>query len=512
MRIRSIPDGADVTINGRFVGRTPLTVRDLAPGTHRIRIEKTGYVPVDRWVRLQENSLLEMDVVLEQRVGILSLDIQPDDASVYIDGLLRSGDTFRLPVGTYTLHLTRFGYRDHSERIPIKENRTVVRRVRLEPAPFELLQANLSQRRFNPDNPGPSGVLVVNFEVTAPGAASVAVLSPANELVFQSRIPSFDERRQRVRWDGRNQTGAPLPDGNYRVVIEARGAADQATVRRVLETAIDRTRIVAYRSTLHATSGALFAPDTLSLPAGNFQVSAGALASLHSADAIETDFVPGHFGLRAGLGAGLELTITADGFFAAPVDTSRLQAGGGIRWAYAATNRFSAAVQLSGVLGQTSTARANPHDTTANWPGVRLALPAGIGFGRFRLVVAPELAGAVSHPEDNGSGTDGVVFWTNGRAALYFDHNDFSAALSTALRFKPFGPGSTGDYSAGPDGSSSSGFSGRPEGVIRALHAGVELHYILPNTPLALSLGVATHFESTDRWALLAGGGMGILY
>lgn len=515
LRIRSIPDGADVTINGRYIGRTPLNVRDLASGTHRVRIEKSGYVPVDRWVRLQENSLLEMDVVLEQRVGILSLDIRPDDADVTIDGLVRSGDTFRLPVGEYTLHVARFGYRDHRERVTIRENRTVVRRIRLEPAPFDVSAATLSQPRFNPDAPGPAGILLLNFEVTAPGEATVRVLSPDATEVFRSDIPSFSERRQRVRWDGRGPAGEALPDGSYRVVIEARGEADQTAVRRVLDAAIDRSRIVAYRSTLQGTGGALFAPDTVSLPAGNFQVSAGALAPLHSSGALDADFIPGYFGLRAGVGAGLELTLSADGFFTAPVDTSRLQAGAGIRWTYAApTPRaiasqlppaaglrqwFTGAVQLTALFGRTDGMRANPYDTTANWPSVRLGLPTGIGSGPFRLVVTPELVASLSHPDAIGGSSDEPVFWSYARAALFFDRNDFSAALSTALRTQPFG----GDTSVGP---------GRPDGFTRALHAGVELHQILPNTPFAVSLSVATHFESADSRALLIGGGMGILY
>lgn len=512
LRIRSIPDGADVTINGRFVGRTPLNVRDLAPGTHRIRIEKSGFVGVDRWVRLQEDSLLEMDVVLEQRFGILSLELHPDDADVYIDGLLRSGDTFRLPVAEYTLYVSRFGYQDYRERVSIKENRTTVQRIRLEPAPFALAEITVSQRRFNPGNPGPSGVLVVSFEVTAAGEATVLILSPDSEVVFQHQIPEFTERRQRVRWDGRSETGQPLPEGTYRIVVEGRDRTDQNAIRRVVEVDIDRSRIVTYRSTVQATGGALFAPDTLSLPAGNFQLSAGALAPVYTSDGTQSDFVPGHLGLRAGLGAGLELTLTADGFFGAPVDTSRMQAGVGMRWIYAdpswpsvtPANRFTGAVQLTGVFGRTSPGRANPRDVTGNWPGVRLGLPTGISFGQFRLVVTPELMVSVSHPDNGRGDDDDRIFWSYTRAALFFDRNDFAAALSGALRVRPF----TGDPVSTPDSPDAN----PPQGLIRAYHVGLELHQILANTPLAVSLGVAGSFQSVDSWSLMIGGGLGIIY
>jgi len=41
--VESRPSGATVSIDGKTLGPTPLTVASLAPGAHRVRIERVGY-------------------------------------------------------------------------------------------------------------------------------------------------------------------------------------------------------------------------------------------------------------------------------------------------------------------------------------------------------------------------------------------------------------------------------------------------------------------------------------
>src|SRR6185436_11063185 len=45
--VDSRPAGATVTIDGAPAGTTPLTIPSIAPGTHKVVIEKDGYQP---WV------------------------------------------------------------------------------------------------------------------------------------------------------------------------------------------------------------------------------------------------------------------------------------------------------------------------------------------------------------------------------------------------------------------------------------------------------------------------------
>ena len=47
MQVDSRPAGAQVFVDGRPVGYTPMVVADLPPGTHSVRMEIPGYRP---WV------------------------------------------------------------------------------------------------------------------------------------------------------------------------------------------------------------------------------------------------------------------------------------------------------------------------------------------------------------------------------------------------------------------------------------------------------------------------------
>ena len=46
MQVLSRPAGANVFVDGRLIGRTPLVVPDVAPGSHAIRLELSGHL---RW-------------------------------------------------------------------------------------------------------------------------------------------------------------------------------------------------------------------------------------------------------------------------------------------------------------------------------------------------------------------------------------------------------------------------------------------------------------------------------
>jgi PKD repeat protein len=50
--IASDPSGASVYVDGQFVGETPLDVRQIAPGDHRVRVVKDGYLENGRVVNI----------------------------------------------------------------------------------------------------------------------------------------------------------------------------------------------------------------------------------------------------------------------------------------------------------------------------------------------------------------------------------------------------------------------------------------------------------------------------
>jgi hypothetical protein len=63
--INSAPEGADVTVDGKYVGNTPATLR-LGVGDHTVKIEKTGFTAWQRSISVTAGSNLNLSPTLEK--------------------------------------------------------------------------------------------------------------------------------------------------------------------------------------------------------------------------------------------------------------------------------------------------------------------------------------------------------------------------------------------------------------------------------------------------------------
>jgi hypothetical protein len=61
--VKSTPDGSDVTVDGKYMGSTPSTLR-LAPGDHVIVIEKSGYKTWQRTMSVNPGGIVTIDATL----------------------------------------------------------------------------------------------------------------------------------------------------------------------------------------------------------------------------------------------------------------------------------------------------------------------------------------------------------------------------------------------------------------------------------------------------------------
>lgn len=63
--VKSDPTGADVTVDGKYMGSTPSTLR-LAPGDHTILIEKSGHRGWQRTMTVNPGGIVTIDAALEK--------------------------------------------------------------------------------------------------------------------------------------------------------------------------------------------------------------------------------------------------------------------------------------------------------------------------------------------------------------------------------------------------------------------------------------------------------------
>ena len=119
LTVNSIPRGANVTVNGRYRGQSPLRLA-LSPGIdYRIGLSKAGYGQASRSVRLQSAASEAITVDLAARTGAVTVNVAPADAEVLIDGRVRGRGTmtFDLSSAPHTLVVRKEGYATFSRSV-----------------------------------------------------------------------------------------------------------------------------------------------------------------------------------------------------------------------------------------------------------------------------------------------------------------------------------------------------------------------------------------------------------
>ena len=115
----SDPARANATLNGNFLGLTPLEV-PLTPGENaQIRLFKQGYQPASRSVRARSGEQKRLSVNLEPELARVAVKVEPADASIYVDGALAAVTDGALLLSTreHRVEVRKQGYVDYRTTI-----------------------------------------------------------------------------------------------------------------------------------------------------------------------------------------------------------------------------------------------------------------------------------------------------------------------------------------------------------------------------------------------------------
>ena len=143
--VKTIPRSANVTVNGRYRGQSPVNL-SLSPGIdYEIGMSKAGYGVAEHKIRLQAAAREEITVDLTARTGRVTVRSYPSDATVYVDGRARGTGTVTLNLSSapHRIEVRRQGYESYGRSITPRPGypQTVQIRLRSEE---EIRQASIA--------------------------------------------------------------------------------------------------------------------------------------------------------------------------------------------------------------------------------------------------------------------------------------------------------------------------------------------------------------------------------
>jgi hypothetical protein len=140
MELRSVPDGASVMMGEKYLGKTQLTVSDLAPGNYDIVLSQFGYQKFYTRVPVEAGRITEVTATLVPDTGTLLITSVPAGANVLVDGSytgiapLMAGN---LTTGDHTIAVSLDGYISLQQTVTVIPGKTLPVTIGLSPIPLQ---------------------------------------------------------------------------------------------------------------------------------------------------------------------------------------------------------------------------------------------------------------------------------------------------------------------------------------------------------------------------------------
>ena len=490
--IQTTPDGAKIYIDNVYYGTTPLLITDLESGDYKIELKKSGYYEHEDWFHYNEDQYVFYEIYLKEITGFLNIKVKPEHANITLGGRQITSKVTEIPVGYYNLNIELFGYLEHSEKVTIYEEETTSLEITLEVAPFEIRDLKVNRNIFNPGNPGLLGRIDLSFYVTSFGSADTIIYNEHYEEVFKLSLSDFNTWNQIFSWNGRNIDNEVLPDGNYEIKIQAKGKKDDAIVDLSTSVTIDSSINIAYRSVWNGTSGLIYAATPDTLPGSSFQISMLMLIHIEETENETVMFAPTSFSMRAGLNRIMEIVLSASPVFS-DLDYTPFSAGASLKIHLLKTN--GSLCFNSGLYTKATYFSGTGADNFTNYTGLSLGIPLQFSYRFLSLLINPEAVisyNRIPIPANYDQEPEvGFFSWGYGRIGLLLDFGTIIAGLSTAVRTTPLSEGINIQY---------------------PLNSACEIHFMIPETTLYITLTAASEFASTSNYFIMGGFGLHFIY
>ena len=192
--IDGAPDGAEVFVDDRPVGRTPLAEPLIAdPGQHSIRVERDGYKPLRTEVNVASGAAIAVRSKLRAVAAWIKIACQAEEAVVHIDGKVAGGCPYEGEVqpGEHEVKVLEAGKSPFIQKVEVAAGGTTAVAVTLDAggAPGEQGEAKRSH-----------GLLIGGIAALAVGAGA-GILGGAFAAKRGDALDAVDAAQSRPDYD-----------------------------------------------------------------------------------------------------------------------------------------------------------------------------------------------------------------------------------------------------------------------------------------------------------------------
>jgi TolB-like protein len=187
--IASQPDGATIEIDGKVVnGQTPVTLRGIPAGEHRIMVRKNDDYGVTT-ATIAPADLVKINLVLKKNHGAIKLLTTPVGALVIIDGILAGTSPLKienLATGEHHIKISKTYFFAYESKFHVKNDQQTNLEVTLKPAASITVKCNQMK----------APILVNGAEAGIGLTTRIDV--PVGDNTIQAALPDFDPFKKTI--------------------------------------------------------------------------------------------------------------------------------------------------------------------------------------------------------------------------------------------------------------------------------------------------------------------------
>lgn len=113
LNVTTTPEGVSVVVNNAYKGMTPLTVRDLNPGSYNVTLSRYGYAKLSIPVSVQSGSVSDVKASLVALTGSLFINTTPAGAQLTLDGSaagISPATLSDITMGSHIINVSKEGF------------------------------------------------------------------------------------------------------------------------------------------------------------------------------------------------------------------------------------------------------------------------------------------------------------------------------------------------------------------------------------------------------------------